>query len=59
VNTMGAAVGSGSIVSPVYFEIDVPLNASGQMYEYTITATNVTTTTSFLIMAFVGYYMGD
>jgi len=40
-------------------EIDVPLNASGQFYIYTLTATNVTVASCSTYWSVMGYYMGD
>jgi hypothetical protein len=38
-------------------EVDVPLNASGQFYTYTLTYTNATS--AQITAAIVGFYMGD
>ncbi len=42
----------------VCVELDVPLNAAGQFYNWTITAVNVTLANSFMQIVAKGYYMG-
>jgi hypothetical protein len=40
-------------------EIEIPINAIGEIYAYTIGATNINVATSVLTIAVTGYYMGD
>jgi len=40
-------------------ELDIPLNASGEFYVYTLAVSNVTLASSPLTMVPVGYWMGD
>jgi hypothetical protein len=42
-----------------WYEIDIPLNSSGQFYMETYTSTQCTVTSSVVYFAVVGYYMGD
>jgi hypothetical protein len=54
----GYAAGSGIIVGGAS-EIDIPLNASGQFYMYTLLAQDVTLASCRVTIAPVGFYMGD
>ena len=46
-------------VCPQVFEIDVPLNSSGQFYIYDILNLNTTLANDYVSVTAVGYYMGD
>ena len=50
----------GTIGSIRFYEIDIPLNSSGQFYIYTAAIlANVTLASSHLNIVAVGYYMGE
>ena len=49
----------GAATLHMYFEIDIPLNSSGQFYIYTLEGSNITLASSAVGVYAVGYYMGD
>ena len=54
----GYVAGAGNIIQNSY-EIDIPLNASGQFYMYTEQAGGVTIGNCAINIRAIGYYMGD
>jgi hypothetical protein len=54
----GYAAAGGQEYSITY-EVDIPLNNSGQFYMFTETAINITLATTAVHVAIVGFYLGD
>ncbi len=50
---------SGATIMEAYFELDIPVNGSGQFFMFTVASSNTTLSSCFAYFNVVGYYMGD